>query len=135
MKTLVIGSQGQLGQDLMRALGDSASGLTHQDLDVTDGVAVQQTIDALEPECVINTAAFHRVDDCEANPSLAMAVNAMGAFNVARASANAGAPSCLVAYGEANARALATSLIEGHLVELSRARVTRDADLFTRSPS
>ncbi len=91
MKTVVIGCQGQLGQDLMRVLGDSASGLTHQDLDVTDGVAVQQTLDALEPECVINTAAFHRVDDCEANPALAMAVNAMGAFNVARASAAAGA--------------------------------------------
>jgi dTDP-4-dehydrorhamnose reductase len=91
MRTLVIGAQGQLGQDLMRVLGESATGVTHQDLDVTDGVAVQQKIDAVAPECVINTAAFHRVDDCEANPALTMAVNAMGAFNVARASAARGA--------------------------------------------
>jgi dTDP-4-dehydrorhamnose reductase len=91
MKVLVIGSQGQLGQDLMKVLGDGAIGVTHQDLDVTDGVAVQQKIDALRPDWVVNTAAFHRVDDCEANPGLTMAVNAMGAFNVARASTAAGA--------------------------------------------
>jgi len=91
MNTVVIGAQGQLGQDLMRVLGESATGVTHQDLDVTDGVSVQQTLDRLAPDCVINTAAFHRVDDCEANPALAMAVNAMGAFNVARASAARGA--------------------------------------------
>ena len=91
MKVLVIGAQGQLGQDLMKVLGEGATGVTHQDLAVTDGVAVQQKIDALEPDWVVNTAAFHRVDDCEANPGLTMAVNAMGAFNVARAAAAAGA--------------------------------------------
>jgi dTDP-4-dehydrorhamnose reductase len=91
MKVVVIGAQGQLGQDLMKVLGDSATGLTHQDLDVTDGVAVQQSIGSLKPDWIINTAAFHRVDDCEANPALTMAVNAMGAFNVARAGAAAGA--------------------------------------------
>jgi dTDP-4-dehydrorhamnose reductase len=40
---------------------------------------------------VINTAAFHRVDDCEINPALAFGVNALGASNVARAAAAAGA--------------------------------------------
>ena len=43
------------------------------------------------PDWVINTAAFHRVDDCELNPSLAFAVNAVGAVNVARAAAEIGA--------------------------------------------
>lgn len=91
MKVVVIGAPGQLGQDLMKALGDDATGLRHQDLDVTDGVAVQQRIGSLKPDWIINTAAFHQVDDCEANPALAMAVNAMGAFNVARAGVAAGA--------------------------------------------
>ena len=40
---------------------------------------------------MINTAAFHRVDDCELNPALAFAVNAVGAANVARAAAETGA--------------------------------------------
>jgi dTDP-4-dehydrorhamnose reductase len=91
MKALVIGGQGQLGQDLIKALGDGTVAVTHQDLDVTDGVAVLQLLQTHTPAWVLNTAAFHRVDDCEANPALTMAVNAMGAFNVARASAAIGA--------------------------------------------
>ena len=91
MKTLVIGAVGQLGQDLMKTLGDGAIGLTHQDLDVTDGVGVSRVIREHAPDWVINTAAFHRVDDCELNPTLAFAVNATGAANVARAAAEAGA--------------------------------------------
>ncbi|OFW19984.1 MAG: dTDP-4-dehydrorhamnose reductase [Acidobacteria bacterium RIFCSPLOWO2_02_FULL_65_29] len=93
MKVLVIGAQGQLGQDLMRVVDGAAVGLTHQDLDVTDGVAVLQAAQAHKPVWVINTTAFHRVDDCEANPHLALAVNAYGAFNVARAAASVGARS------------------------------------------
>jgi dTDP-4-dehydrorhamnose reductase len=91
MKVVVIGAQGQLGQDLMRELGPDAVGLTHKDLDVTDGVAVLQSLQTLKPDWVMNTAAFHRVDDCETNPALAMAVNASGAHNVARACAIVGA--------------------------------------------
>jgi dTDP-4-dehydrorhamnose reductase len=91
VKTLVIGATGQLGQDLMRVLGDSAIGLGHGDIDVTDGVGVSRTIRDHHPDWVINTAAFHRVDDCELNPNLAFAVNATGAANVARAAAEIGA--------------------------------------------
>lgn len=91
MKVLVLGAQGQLGQDLMRALGDGAIGVGHQEVDVTDGVGVLQLLQAHRPGWVLNTAAFHRVDDCEANPALAMAVNALGALNVARAAAAVGA--------------------------------------------
>lgn len=91
MRVAVIGAQGQLGQDLMRELGPDAVGLTHQNLDVTDGLAVMQTLQSLKPDWVVNTAAFHRVDDCEDNPTLAMAVNASGAHAVARACAIVGA--------------------------------------------
>ena len=91
MTVLVIGASGQLGQDLMRLFGDEAVGLTHQDLDVTDGVAVAATVREARPDWVINTAAYHRVDDCELNPTLSFAVNAIGAANVARAAAAAAA--------------------------------------------
>ena len=91
MKTLVIGAAGQLGQDLMKAFGKDAIGLGHGDIDVTDGVGVSRVIREHAPEWVINTAAFHRVDDCELNPTLAFAVNATGAANVARAAAEIGA--------------------------------------------
>jgi dTDP-4-dehydrorhamnose reductase len=87
----VIGSTGQLGQDLMQVFGEKAVGLTHQDLDVTDGVGLASAMHSLRPDWVLNTAAFHRVDDCETNPALAFAANALGAFNVARAAADVGA--------------------------------------------
>lgn len=91
MRTLVIGSSGQLGQDLMRTLGVGAIGLTHADVDVTDGVGVSRILREHRPDWVVNTAAFHRVDDCELNPTLAFAVNAAGAGNVARAAEEIGA--------------------------------------------
>jgi dTDP-4-dehydrorhamnose reductase len=91
VKTLVIGSSGQLGQDLMSAFGESAVGLTHADIDVTDGIGVSRIVREQRPDWVVNTAAFHRVDDCELNPTLAFAVNAVGAANVAHAAAEIGA--------------------------------------------
>jgi dTDP-4-dehydrorhamnose reductase len=74
----------------MRVFGHDATGFTHQDLDVTDKAGVASAIRALEPDWVLNTAAFHRVDDCELDPTLTFAVNAIGALNVARAAADVG---------------------------------------------
>jgi dTDP-4-dehydrorhamnose reductase len=91
LKVVILGSTGQLGGDLARVFGDGAVGLSHGDLDVTDGVGVARAMHSLQPEWVLNTAAFHRVDDCEVNPALAFAVNAVGAQNVARAAAAVGA--------------------------------------------
>lgn len=91
MTILIIGATGQLGQDLMRVYGGEAIGLGHGDIDVTDGVTVSAVLREHRPDWVVNTAAFHRVDDCELNPSLAFAVNATGAANVARAAAEIGA--------------------------------------------
>ena len=90
MKVAVVGSTGQLGQDLMRLFGEEAVGFTHQELDVTDEERVASAMTSAEPDWVLNTAAFHRVDDCEANPKLTFAVNALGALNVARAAASVG---------------------------------------------
>ena len=91
MRVAIIGSTGQLGHDLMWVFGEEAIGFTHQDLDVTDGVGVASAMHSLRPDWVINAAAFHRVDDCEINPTLAFAVNALGAFNVSRAASSVGA--------------------------------------------
>jgi dTDP-4-dehydrorhamnose reductase len=90
LKVTVIGSTGQLGQDLMRVFGEEAVGFAHQDLDVTDEASVASEMHSVEPDWVLNTAAFHRVDDCEVNPTLTFAVNALGALNVARAAADVG---------------------------------------------
>jgi dTDP-4-dehydrorhamnose reductase len=83
----VIGATGQLGQDLLRVFGDSAIALSHRDLEVTDGAGTVTALQDLRPDWVFNTAAYHHVDDCERNPTTAVAVNALGASNVARAAA------------------------------------------------
>jgi dTDP-4-dehydrorhamnose reductase len=88
LRVAVIGSTGQLGQDLMRVFGEDATGFAHEDLDVTDEASVAAAIGSLKPDWVLNTAAFHRVDDCEVDPTHTFAVNATGALNVARAAAD-----------------------------------------------
>ena len=90
MRVAVIGSTGQLGQDLLRVFGDRAIGFAHEDLDVTDPAGVALAVRSAEPDWVLNTAAFHRVDDCEEDPTSTFAVNATGALNVARAAADIG---------------------------------------------
>jgi dTDP-4-dehydrorhamnose reductase len=90
LRVAVIGSTGQLGQDLMRVFAEDATGFGHEDLDVTDEAGVASAIHSAEPDWVLNTAAFHRVDDCEVDPTSTFAVNAVGALNVSRAAADAG---------------------------------------------
>jgi dTDP-4-dehydrorhamnose reductase len=75
----------------MDTFGEQTVGLTHADIDVTDGIIVSRIVREQRPDWVVNTAAFHRVDDCELNPTLAFAVNAVGAANVARAATEIGA--------------------------------------------
>ena len=91
MKVVIIGSTGQLGHDLMQVFNGNAIGLNHQDFDVVDGPTVTAVMHSLQPEWVINAAAFNRVDDCELDPMLAFAVNTLGAANVARAAAEVNA--------------------------------------------
>jgi dTDP-4-dehydrorhamnose reductase len=86
MRILLIGSEGQLARDLAITLSHHELVLrSHQELEIRDGLAVQQVVAEIAPECIINTAAYHRVDECEDRPELAFAVNAAGIYNLARA--------------------------------------------------
>jgi dTDP-4-dehydrorhamnose reductase len=89
---LVVGSQGMLGQDMVaaaRAAGAEVTGLARTDLDITDAAAVQHA--ARGHDVVVNCAAWTAVDAAEDSEAAAFAVNAVGAQNVARAAASAGA--------------------------------------------
>ncbi len=85
MRTLLIGSGGQLGRDLIDVWSGDLVAFSHQDFDVCNREQARQVIVREQPELVINTAAYHRVDDCETNGALALEVNALGAKNVADA--------------------------------------------------
>jgi dTDP-4-dehydrorhamnose reductase len=86
---LLIGASGQLGSDLAKVL--PAASLVPRwraDLDITDPAAIERTLVAHRPEWVLNTAAFHRVDDIERDPEAtrqAFLVNAAAVHHLARA--------------------------------------------------
>jgi dTDP-4-dehydrorhamnose reductase len=92
MKILITGANGQLGTDLVKALKHhEVVPLTHADADIADFAAVKAVCFKHRPDAIVNTAAYVRVDDCEANPDLAYRVNALGARNMAVVAEESGA--------------------------------------------
>ncbi len=84
-----------LGIDLLRAgerAGHQMIGLSRNELDVCDAAATLETVAQLEPDAALNCAAWTDVDGAEHRPDEALAVNGIGAGNVARAGAAAGIP-------------------------------------------
>ena len=84
MKITVIGSTGQFGTDLMKILGKEheVTGLDHQDIEIADYNSCQ-ILKQGQPDVIINTAAFHKTDQCEKEPMKTFSVNALGARNIA----------------------------------------------------
>jgi dTDP-4-dehydrorhamnose reductase len=94
MRVVVIGADGQLGTDVVRAFADnrdSVSPLTHSDVELSSMDSVSSRLQELRPEVVVNTAAMHHVDKCELEPDRAFAVNGIGARNLAVVSRDLGA--------------------------------------------
>jgi dTDP-4-dehydrorhamnose reductase len=94
MKIAVIGATGQLGCDVVAAFlaaGNQVTGLGHDDLDIASTDSVKSLLGSIQPDVVVNTAAFHHVDKCEVDPALAFSVNALGSRHVAQTTAALGA--------------------------------------------
>lgn len=88
MKVLLIGANGQLGTDLRRVLqirGITVVAVTHKELDIRNLEAVSTATSEIGPDVVVNTAAFHKVEECEKQPAVSFEVNATGARNLAQA--------------------------------------------------
>jgi dTDP-4-dehydrorhamnose reductase len=94
MKIAVIGANGQLGSDLVVAFsdnGDAVCGLSHAEIDIADAQSVTRALEGIRPEAIVNTAAMHHVENCEREPEKALAVNALGARNLAMVARDLGA--------------------------------------------
>jgi dTDP-4-dehydrorhamnose reductase len=82
-RTLLIGANGQLAQDLRRVWEGEVVGLSHTDVEVSELESVRAAVRQHRPSLVVNTAAYHKTDAVEKDPERAFAVNAIGARNCA----------------------------------------------------
>ncbi len=85
---VIIGANGQLGQDLCRywkgnLQQDKVVPLTHADIEVTDSGSMLDVLGRLKPQVVINTTAYHKVDLVEEDAERAFAVNTTAVRNLA----------------------------------------------------
>lgn len=94
MQVLITGAQGQVGQELIRFAPPSweVHGLGSSQLDITDTAQVMASVQALQPQLIINAAAYTAVDKAESNSARAHAVNHLGAENLAKAASSISCP-------------------------------------------
>lgn len=88
MKIFVTGANGQLGRDVVLEAGRRGFSVVATDLaemDITDPAAVEKTVLAEKPDCVIHCAAYTAVDRAEEEPEVCEKINAAGTENVASA--------------------------------------------------
>lgn len=92
-RILLTGADGQFGTDFQRLFGDryQVVPLREEHCDIRDVAAVRQAVREARPDVVLHAAAWTRVDDAEADPDAAYAVNALGTRFVAEAAEEAGA--------------------------------------------
>jgi len=94
MKVLITGAGGMTGSELARQGLErewDIVALTKADLDVADADKVEGIIGSERPDVIINAAAYTAVDAAETDAETAMAVNAAGPQNIARAARTSGA--------------------------------------------
>src|SRR5579872_5109303 len=92
---LVVGKSGQLAQAMLdgaRPRHIPLVVLGRPQLDVTEADSIDRAMAALRPSAIINASAYTAVDQAEAEPDYAYAVNCEGAQRLARAAASASIP-------------------------------------------
>ena len=85
-RAAVFGSSGQLGAELVRELRArqyGVAGWDRDEVDITDGAAVEKALTQFDAQMVFNAAAYNQVDVAEKEPQAAFLVNALAVRNLA----------------------------------------------------
>lgn len=87
MKVLLLGHKGMLGSDLMAQFKyrHEIIGMDQEEIDITRASECSKAVDEVQPQLVINAAAFTNVDACETAKEECFAVNAEAVKNIAEA--------------------------------------------------
>ena len=92
-KIMLLGKAGQIGGELsllLRRLGTVAS-FGRAELNLEDPEAIRRTIRAVQPEVIVNAAAYTAVDKAESEEPLARAINAHAPATMAEEAKKVGA--------------------------------------------
>ncbi len=84
----LFGAGGQLGVELKRvfaARGFHVVGFERSQLDITDAANVEKCLTGIDPDVVLNAAAYNKVDLAESEPLEAFRANALAVANLAKA--------------------------------------------------
>ena len=78
MKVLLLGKNGQVGWELRRSLAClfDVVALGHPEIDLADGSSIERCLAAVEPDVVVNAAAYTAVDQAESEPEASRRINA-----------------------------------------------------------
>ncbi len=92
-KILLTGAGGQLGLQLQAAMPEWAQIQAYDEsmLDITDAAACLAEVETLQPDWIINAAAYTDVEKAEVDAELAFKVNRDGTANLAMAARSCGA--------------------------------------------
>ena len=75
-RVLLIGGSGQLGTAIRRRWNDcEIAAPSHEQLALERSVELGDALDRFRPDLLVNAAAFHDVDRCEAEPERALEIN------------------------------------------------------------
>jgi len=88
MKILVTGANGQVGHCLQQQLRESSwefVALNRTELDISDAQAVETAVQKIQPNVIINAAAYTAVDKAEQEPEIAHAINCNGPAHLSHA--------------------------------------------------
>jgi dTDP-4-dehydrorhamnose reductase len=93
MRILLTGKNGQVGWELQRALAPLGvvTAYDREQLDLSDVSQIRAKIRELQPQLIVNAAAYTAVDRAESEPEIAMQVNATAPAAMAEAAKEAGA--------------------------------------------
>lgn len=94
MQILLIGQDGQVGQELQKTLAaiGTVIGVGRQQLDLTQPEQIQRVIQDAAPHLVVNAAAYTAVDKAESEPELAHAINVIAPKQMAETAQRLGTP-------------------------------------------
>jgi dTDP-4-dehydrorhamnose reductase len=92
VRIALLGGRGQLGTDLYPALaGHEVVAFGHDDFDIRDTARARERLTACHPDVILNTTAFHKVEQCEEDPDTSFAVNATAPQRLAKLAQELGA--------------------------------------------